>query len=98
MTSVSFLPFVTILINFIIYYNIENPDIDILDEVCSYVSLKESSDLKKYNCCNKKLQNVLREKNTAIANGEYIYKNPMKRIKTTKWGASRLPVFILPKV
>lgn len=54
-------------------YDRNEPDrsIDILDEVCSYVSLKESEELKQYNNYNKKLQEILREKNQAIMKNDF---------------------------
>lgn len=54
-------------------HNRNQPDkaIDILDEVCAKVSLKESKELKKYHELNKKLQNTIKEKNEAILNNEF---------------------------
>ena len=54
-------------------YDRNEPDrsIDILDEVCSYVSLKESEELKNYNLYNKKLQEILNEKNKAIIKNDF---------------------------
>ncbi|MBR1377097.1 MAG: ATP-dependent Clp protease ATP-binding subunit [Bacilli bacterium] len=46
--------------------------IDILDEVCAYVSLKESRDLKKYNKLNYELNEITYKKN------EYIMKDDFK--------------------
>ncbi len=54
-------------------YDRKEPDktIDIMDEVCSKVSLKESKELKKYNQLNKELQQIIKEKNEAILNGKF---------------------------
>lgn len=54
-------------------HNRNQPDksIDILDEVCAKVSLKESKELKKYHELNKALQNAIKEKNEAILNNEF---------------------------
>ncbi len=54
-------------------HNRNQPDkaIDILDEVCAKVSLKESKELKKYHELNKELQNTIKEKNEAIINNEF---------------------------
>lgn len=54
-------------------YDRKEPDktIDIMDEVCSKVSLKESKDLKKYNKLNKELQLVIKNKNDAISNNKF---------------------------
>lgn len=54
-------------------YDRNEPDrsIDVLDEVCSYVSLKESSELKNYNYYSKKLNETLKEKNNAIIKNNF---------------------------
>lgn len=54
-------------------HNRNQPDkaIDILDEVCAKVSLKESKELKKYHELNKVLQETIKEKNEAIVNNEF---------------------------
>ena len=54
-------------------YDRKEPDktIDIMDEVCSKVRLKESNDLKKYNEYNKQLQRVIKLKNEAILNNNF---------------------------
>lgn len=54
-------------------YDRYQPDkaIDILDEVCARVSLKESRKLKQYNEYNKKLQEVRKKKNEAIMNDDF---------------------------
>ena len=54
-------------------YDRNEPDrsIDVLDEVCSYVSLKESDELKEYNKYNKKLHELLENKNNAIIKNDF---------------------------
>lgn len=54
-------------------YDRHQPDkaIDIMDEVCSKVSLKESKELKRYNCLNKELQGIRKQKNEAIVNDDF---------------------------
>ena len=54
-------------------YDRNEPDksIDILDEVCSFVSLKESDSLKKYKTYNKELQMIINSKNDAIINNNF---------------------------
>jgi len=54
-------------------YGRNQPDkaIDILDEVCARASLKESSELKKYNDLNKQLQLIINNKNNAIENNNF---------------------------
>ena len=50
-----------------------NPDktIDVMDEVCAKVSLKESKDMKKYNLLRDKLKVTIKEKNEAIVNRDF---------------------------
>ncbi len=45
--------------------------IDILDEVCAKASLKESEELTLYNKLNKKLQNLIKNKNEAVSNNDF---------------------------
>ena len=54
-------------------YDRYNPDktIDILDEVCAKVSIKENNNMKKYNDYNKKLENIINTKNKYIKNNNY---------------------------
>lgn len=54
-------------------YDRNEPDksIDVLDEVCSKTSLKETSKMKKYNELNKKLKEILKEKNEAIIKNNF---------------------------
>ena len=49
-------------------YDRYEPDksIDIMDEVCSYVSLKETKTVKKYNQLNNQLQEIINNKKNAI--------------------------------
>lgn len=54
-------------------YNRKEPDrsIDILDEVCAKVSLKESKDLKEYGILNSKLKEVIKQKKKAILDNDF---------------------------
>ncbi|MBP3921079.1 MAG: ATP-dependent Clp protease ATP-binding subunit [Bacilli bacterium] len=54
-------------------YDRNEPDksIDILDEVCSYVSLKETKVLKRYNTLNKNLQEIISKKKEAIIKNDF---------------------------
>ncbi len=54
-------------------YNRNQPDkaIDILDEVCAHVSLKETKKLKEYTELNKKLQVIIKNKQQAIINNRF---------------------------
>jgi len=67
-------------------YDRNEPDksIDILDEVCSYVSLKETKTLKKYNQMNKDLQEIINKKKEAII------KNNFKKASTYKISENKL--------
>lgn len=54
-------------------YNRNEPDrsIDILDEVCARVSLKESKDLKEYRKYNKEIKDIIRDKKNAIIKNDF---------------------------
>ena len=54
-------------------YDRQEPDksIDILDEVSSYVNLKETKTLKKYNQMNKELEETIKNKKQAIINNNF---------------------------
>ncbi len=54
-------------------YDRNQPDkaIDILDEVCSKVSLKETKELKEYKTLINKLQNIIKNKNEAIIKNDF---------------------------
>lgn len=54
-------------------YNRNEPDrsIDVLDEVCAKVSLKESKEIKEYNLYNNKLKSVIKNKKRAILNNNF---------------------------
>ena len=54
-------------------HNRYEPDksIDILDEVCAYVSLKETKELKEYNKINIKLKEITKVKNNYIFNNDF---------------------------
>lgn len=62
-------------------YDRNQPDkaIDVLDEVCAKVSLKESKDLKKYNDLNKELQEVIKIKNKCIVDNKFDEASNYKR-------------------
>lgn len=51
----------------------KQPDkaIDILDEVCAHVSLKENKKIKEYNELNKKVKLIITNKKKAILNNDY---------------------------
>ena len=67
-------------------YDRNEPDksIDILDEVCSYVSLKETKNIKKYNQMNKKLSEIIENKKQSIIKNDFeqasIYKEKEKKL------------------
>ena len=67
-------------------YDRFEPDksIDILDEVCSYVSLKENKKLKKYNQMNKELEKIINKKK------ESIIKNNFKQAEKYKTSEKKL--------
>ena len=54
-------------------YNRRQPDkaIDILDEVCAKVSIKEGKNLKEYRRCNKELKDVIANKKKAIIDNDF---------------------------
>lgn len=54
-------------------HNRNQPDksIDILDEVCAYVSLKDNKNIKKYNELSNKLKSVVDNKNEILKKGDY---------------------------
>ena len=54
-------------------YDRNYPDkaIDLLDEVCSKVSLKENKKLKEYNNLNTELNKIIKEKNKSIVNSNF---------------------------
>lgn len=62
-------------------YNRNEPDrsIDVLDEVCAKVSLKESKSLKEYSFYNKKLKEVIKSKKEAILNNDFNVASDYKR-------------------
>ncbi len=55
-------------------YDRNQPDkaIDIMDEVCAMVSLKESSELKQYNSLNKELQVIIKNKKDAVIKDDFL--------------------------
>lgn len=60
--------------------------IDILDEVCAHVSLKENKELKKYNILNKELNEILKIKKDYLLKKDYnnasLYKEKENRLMT----------------
>lgn len=54
-------------------YDRNEPDrsIDILDEVCAKVSLKENRDIKKYNQLKKKVEQLIMDKNNAVIHHDF---------------------------
>ena len=54
-------------------YNRNQPDkaIDILDEVCAHVNLKENKKVKKYNELNKMLQETIKKKKEYLSDNNY---------------------------
>ncbi|MEG0138440.1 MAG: ATP-dependent Clp protease ATP-binding subunit [Bacilli bacterium] len=54
-------------------YDRKEPDktIDIMDEVCSKVSLKESKELRKYKQLNKELQQIIKKKDAFIVSNKF---------------------------
>ena len=54
-------------------YDRNDPDktIDIMDEVCEKVSLKESSNIKKYNALREELKDIIKNKNETIIKREF---------------------------
>ncbi len=54
-------------------YDRKQPDkaIDILDEVCAHVSLKENKQIKKYNILNKELKDIITKKKQSILNNDF---------------------------
>lgn len=62
-------------------YDRNQPDkaIDVLDEVCAKVSLKESKDLRRYNELNKQLQDIIKLKNKSIIDNKFDEASDYKR-------------------
>ncbi|MBQ9318059.1 MAG: ATP-dependent Clp protease ATP-binding subunit [Bacilli bacterium] len=62
-------------------YNRNQPDkaIDILDEVCAHVHLKENKQIKEYADLNRKLQNIIKSKQQAIINNQFDKATNFKR-------------------
>ena len=52
--------------------------IDVLDEVCAMVNIKESKELKEYNELSKKLNNIIADKKKAILNKDYELASTLK--------------------
>ena len=51
--------------------NFPDKAIDLLDEVCSKVSLKDNKKMKEYNLLNNKLDEIIKNKNNAIINSNF---------------------------
>lgn len=66
-------------------YNRNQPDksIDILDEVCAHVNLKENKKIKKYNLLNSELKTIVSSKNAAIVSNDFPKASELK-IKENK--------------
>lgn len=66
-------------------YNRNQPDkaIDILDEVCAHVNLKENKKIKKYNLLNSELKTIVSSKNAAIVSNDFTKASELK-IKENK--------------
>ena len=63
------------------FYDRKQPDkaIDLLDEVCARVNLKESDEVKKYNELTKKLNETTKRKNKAILKNEFTLASAEKK-------------------
>ena len=61
-------------------YNRNEPDrsIDVLDEVCARVSLKEDKGLRQYRDKNKSLKDIIKEKNKAILDNNFELASKLK--------------------
>lgn len=61
-------------------YNRNQPDkaIDILDEVCAHVNLRENKKIKKYNSLNKSLQEVINMKKKAVLDNDFSVASQLK--------------------
>lgn len=66
-------------------YDRFQPDkaIDVMDEVCAMVNLKESEELSNYNECNRNLQLVRKNKNEAIMNDQFSRASKYKEEENT---------------
>lgn len=56
---------------YIFDHNQPDKSIDVLDDVCAKVSLKESNELKKYKKLNKQLQSIIKSKNEAVNSDDF---------------------------
>ena len=66
-------------------YDRNDPDktIDVMDEVCAKVSLKESKDMKKYNSLRDELKDVIKRKNEAIVKRDFKEASNYKDMENT---------------
>ncbi len=64
-------------------YNRNEPDrsIDVLDEVCAKVSLKESKDLKDYRSKTKELKEIIKNKKKAILDNDFDRASDLKNME-----------------
>ena len=58
--------------------NFPDKAIDLLDEVCSKVSLKENKKIKQYNSLNKELKEVIKNKNQSIIDSNFEIASELK--------------------
>lgn len=56
---------------YIFDHNQPDKSIDVLDDVCAKVNLKESNELKKYKKLNKQLQSIIKSKNDAVNSDDF---------------------------
>lgn len=61
-------------------YDRNEPDrsIDVLDEVCAKVSLKENRDIKKYNQLKKRVETLIMDKNNAVIRHDFEMASSLK--------------------
>ena len=66
-------------------YDRKQPDkaIDILDEVCAHVSIKENKQIKKYNDLNRQLKDIINKKKQAIFNSDFKQATSYKKEENT---------------
>lgn len=62
---------ITLSSKYIYFRNEPDRSIDILDEVCAKVSLKESKDIKEYKSLSKELKEIINQKKKAISKSDF---------------------------
>lgn len=62
---------ITLSSKYIYFRNEPDRSIDILDEVCAKVSLKESKDIKEYKSLSKELKEIINKKKKAISKSDF---------------------------